>query len=157
MKKAVPSRAEVMKKVMSSYAPMPIHVISVLSPQTQSDHMVVQAAFNASPVTVNTSIMIDSGATTSFINQSFVDSHRIPTTPRQFPFAVHDVDGRSLGTVNREVTAHIRLGAHEERITLNVLSTGRYPVIFGLPWLKTSRCTHLFLKVTRIASSISKS
>src|ERR1700733_12340082 len=115
---------------MSSPVCNPI-VAGALS-SAQSKHLVIDTTLKLGKVTFSQKAMIDSGATSSFINQRYVTLHHIPTTPREFPMAVKDVDGRPLATVERQVKATLVLGNHSEEIIMDVVPTGRYPIILGI-------------------------
>ena len=80
--------------------------------------------------------MIDSGATSSFINKRYVDELHFPTQPRKEKIELRDIDGRPLGIVDRQVNANIRIGSHQENLQLDVAPVGRHPVVLGLPWLR---------------------
>jgi hypothetical protein len=80
--------------------------------------------------------LVDSGATSSFIHQTFVAQHNIPVVKKSTPVPVEVIDGRSIasGAITRE-TAPLELciGKHTEKIILNIISTPHHPVILGLP------------------------
>ena len=82
--------------------------------------------------------MIDSGATNSFLNQTFLDTTRIPKVQKDIPLEIQVIDGRpiSSGAITHH-TAPVKLliSGHEETISLDITSLGHYPVILGLPWL----------------------
>lgn len=50
---------------------------------------------------------------------------------------LRDIDGRSLGVADRVVDATIKINDHQEKITLDVAPTGRYPAVLGISWLRT--------------------
>lgn len=103
----------------------------------RSKHLVVPTKLQVDKVTTYPSALVDSGATSNFINHRFVDKHHLPTQPRAFPLPVQDIDGRRLGVLDKEVNGKLRMGNHEENITFDVAPTGRYPLVLGLPWMKT--------------------
>jgi hypothetical protein len=103
---------------------------------SHSRHMVVRTQIQNKQVTLAQQAMIDSGATSSFINQRYVTAHNIPTIPREFTMPVKDVDGRHLAVVDRQVRATLRVGQHQEEILLDVVPTGKYPIILGMTWLQ---------------------
>ncbi len=85
------------------------------------------------------STLVDSGATSSFIDQTFVAQHNIPVVKNSAPVPVEVIDGRTIasGAITHE-TAPLKLciGKHAEKIVLNIISTPHHPVILGLPWLE---------------------
>src|ERR1700753_4018573 len=111
---------------------------------SQFDHsecMKVQVKLLAGPVTALTTAMIDSGATNNFINQTLVEELSLPTQPRPFTMPVKDIAGRQLGVVDKQVKIKIKMANHEEELLLNVIGTGKHPIVLGLPWLKTHNPT----------------
>jgi len=86
------------------------------------------------------STLVDFGATSSFINQTFVARHNIPVVKKSALVPVEVIDGRTIafGVITHE-TAPLELciGKHAENIVLNIISTLHHPVILGLPWLET--------------------
>jgi len=85
------------------------------------------------------SALVDSGATSSFIDQTFVTQHNIPVVKKSTPVPVEVIDGRTIafGAITHETTPlELCIGKHAEKIVLNVISTPHHPVILGLPWLE---------------------
>jgi hypothetical protein len=88
---------------------------------------------------VPTFALIDSGATSNFVNESFVFDKSFPLKLLPIPRVLKVVDGRTIssGKVTHSVSSEFSIGnKHKERITLNVASIGQFPIILGLPWLK---------------------
>lgn len=79
--------------------------------------------------------MIDTRATSSFVNKKFVEKHQLETQPKEKVVPVKDVDRRPLGKIEEEVQAQLRIRSHSENITLDVAPIGNHLVILGLPWL----------------------
>jgi hypothetical protein len=85
------------------------------------------------------STLVDSSATSSFIDQTFVAQHNIPVVKKSTPVPVEVIDGRTItsGAITHETTPlELRIGKHVEKIVLNIISTPHHPVILGLPWLE---------------------
>jgi hypothetical protein len=85
------------------------------------------------------SALVDSGTTSSFINQTFVAQHNIPVVKKSTPVLVEVIDGRTIayGAVTHETTPlELCIGKHTEKIVLNIISTPHHPIILGLPWLE---------------------
>jgi len=85
------------------------------------------------------SALVDSGATSSFIDQTFVIQHNIPVIKKSTLVPVEVIDGRTIasGAITHETTLlELYIGKHTEKIVLNIISTPHHPIIFGLPWLE---------------------
>jgi hypothetical protein len=83
--------------------------------------------------------LVDSDATSSFINQTFVTQHNIPEVKKSTPVPVEVIDGKTIasGAITHEITPlELCIGKHAEKIVLNIISTPHHPIIFGLPWLE---------------------
>jgi hypothetical protein len=85
------------------------------------------------------SALVDSGATSFFIDQTFVAQHNIPVVKKSTRVPVEVIDGRTIafGAITHETT-HLEfcIGKHTEKIILNIISTPHHPIILGLPWLE---------------------
>ena len=70
--------------------------------------------------------MIDSGATGSFISESFARKHWLKTSLKRHPVALTVIDGRPIasGLVTHECRVNMRIGKHVEEIVLNVTNIG---------------------------------
>ncbi len=82
---------------------------------------------------------MDSGATSSFIDQTFVVQHNIPVIKKSTFVPVEVIDGRTIasGAITHETTPlELCIGKHTEKIVLNIISTPHHPIILGLPWLE---------------------
>jgi hypothetical protein len=83
--------------------------------------------------------LVDSGATSSFIDQTFVTQHNIHVVKKLIPVSVKVIDGKTItfGAITHETTPlELRIGKHAEKIVLNIISTPHHPIILGLPWLE---------------------
>jgi hypothetical protein len=85
------------------------------------------------------SALVDSGATSFFIDQIFVIQHNIPVIKKSTPIPVEVINGRTIasGGITHETTPlELCIGKHTEKIVLNIISTPHHPIILGLPWLE---------------------
>ncbi len=85
------------------------------------------------------SALVDSSATSSFINQTFVAQHNIHVVKKSTPIPIEVIDGRTIasGAITHETTPlELCIGKHTEKIILNIISTPHHPIILGLPWLE---------------------
>jgi hypothetical protein len=85
------------------------------------------------------STLVDSGATSSFIDQTFDAQHNIPMVKKSTPVPVEVIDGKTIasGAITHETTPlELCIGKHTEKIVFNIISTSHHPIILGLPWLE---------------------
>ncbi len=85
------------------------------------------------------SALVDSGTTSSFIDQTFVAQHNIHVVKKSTPVLVEVIDGRTIasGAITHETTPlELCIGEHAKKIVFNIISTLHHPVILGLPWLE---------------------
>jgi len=85
------------------------------------------------------SALVDSGATSSFIDQTFVAQHNIPMVKKLTPVPVEVIDGRTIASdaITHETTPlGLCIGKHTKKIILNIISTPHHPIILGLHWLE---------------------
>jgi hypothetical protein len=85
------------------------------------------------------SALVDSGATSSFIDQTFVVQHNIHVIKKSTPVPVEVIDGRTIasGAITHETTPlELCIGKHREKFVFNIISTLHHPIILGLPWLE---------------------
>ena len=82
--------------------------------------------------------LIDSGASSCFIDLDFVKNSKIQVLKKETPVMVEVVDGKALGTgkITEETTPLLfSILGHEEYISFNVIKSPSYPIILGIPWL----------------------
>jgi hypothetical protein len=83
------------------------------------------------------SALVDSGATSSFIDQTFVAQHNILVVKKSTPVPIEVIDGRTIASsvITHETTPlELCIGKHMEKIVLNIISTPHHPtslVCFG--------------------------
>ena len=85
--------------------------------------------------------LIDSGASSCFIDSSFVKKFKIPTKEKKFPIQVEAVDGRALGSGNitlETIPVLFKTSGHEEMISFHVINSPNYPIVLGMSWF----CMH---------------
>src|SRR5258708_33645848 len=82
-------------------------------------------------------MLLDSGATGMFINQSSVQKHQLETTPLPQPILIRNIDGspNENRSVMEEVHVTLHFGHHSERVHLAVANLGQQTVIIGHSWL----------------------
>jgi hypothetical protein len=85
------------------------------------------------------SALVDSGATSSFIDQTFVVQHNIPVIKKSTPVPVEVIDGRTIASgaiTHKKTPLELYIGKHAKKIVLNIISTPHHPIILGLLWLE---------------------
>ena len=115
--------------------PLPSLQISVTDPE---DPLILLVELSLNPP-VTTHALIDSGASGSFINTSFIEKHSIPLILKDTPRDLTVVDGHEISsgkvTHNTPILL-LTIGGHTESVTFDVTQLGNYPIILGLSWLK---------------------
>ncbi|SOV06442.1 uncharacterized protein UDID_17465 [Ustilago sp. UG-2017a] len=81
--------------------------------------------------------MIDSGATTNFIDSRFVTLHSLPLTLKPLTKTLLLADGKTQVIISKEVQLSCLVAElFPSDITFQVTDLGLCPIILGLPWLK---------------------
>ncbi len=78
------------------------------------------------------STLVDSGATSSFIDQTFVAQHNILVVKKSTHVPIEVIDGRTIasGAITHEITPlELCISKHTEKIDLNIISTPHHPII----------------------------
>ncbi|SOV04760.1 uncharacterized protein UDID_17177 [Ustilago sp. UG-2017a] len=82
-------------------------------------------------------VMIDSGATTNFIDLRFVTLHSLPLTSKPLTETLLLADGKTQVIISKEVQLSCLVAElFPSDITFQVTDLGLCPIILGLPWLK---------------------
>src|SRR5258706_16083312 len=126
------------REIKKPLAVVPLPAIYVLSKNSPcSLNIQVELTSLTSLTSVSTSVLLDSGATGMFINQSFVQKHQLETTPLPQPVLIHNIDGspNENRSVMEEVHITLCFGCHSERAHLVVANLGQQMVIVGHSWL----------------------
>lgn len=82
--------------------------------------------------------MVDSGATTKFINKRFVKENHVVTRKLGRPIPLYNID-RSLnknGSITEVAVLWMTIGDHSEKMVFTVTDIGPEDVIIGLDWLR---------------------
>uniref|UniRef100_A0A8C5P957 Gypsy retrotransposon integrase-like protein 1 n=1 Tax=Leptobrachium leishanense TaxID=445787 RepID=A0A8C5P957_9ANUR len=84
--------------------------------------------------------MIDSGASSCFIDVDFAAKSSIPVQNKRLPISIHLIDGSSLktGPVFQEtIPLQVHIGSkHVESLSFDVLPSNMFPLVLGIPWLR---------------------
>jgi hypothetical protein len=102
----------------------------------------VSLCFNST--SIHSHALLDSGASTCFIDKAFVCAHNIPTIRTSQPIPVEAIDGRALSSgavTETTIPLVLQIGAHQEELTFYLIATPRHPIVLGLSWLETHNPT----------------
>src|SRR5260221_6591141 len=123
------------KKPLATVPPPTIYILSKNSPC--SLNIQVKLTSLTLLTSISTLMLLDSGATGMFINQSFMQKHQPETTLLPQPVLMCNVNGspNENGSVTEEVHITLCFGHHSERAHLVVANLGQQMVIIGHSWL----------------------
>jgi hypothetical protein len=108
---------------------------------TSSSYFVFEAELSINSQVIKASILIDSGATGCFMDTTYFASFLSPSVPKNRPYDLELVDGTTTtsGPINSETPPmRVRLGSYDDYVTFDLLCSPRFPVILGLPWLRST-------------------
>ncbi|KAF9796506.1 hypothetical protein IEO21_10991 [Rhodonia placenta] len=82
--------------------------------------------------------MVDSGATTKFINKRFITENRVRTRKLKEPIPLYNIDGtlNKDGSISEVAVLQMQIGDHVEKTVFTVTDIGPEDVIVGLDWLR---------------------
>ncbi len=82
--------------------------------------------------------LLDSGCTSSAINRSFVNEHRLETRKVAVPIPVYNTDEtrNAGGDITDFIELRMTIGDHTEHIDLAIMNLGKKDVYLGHDWLK---------------------
>jgi hypothetical protein len=108
--------------------------LALAFPANHAPLMVVASLLNK---TIPAIAMVDSGASSTFIDEDFIKTHNLKTTKKAVPETLNLVDGNetSSGKITQEITLEMEIDAHLETVTFQVTKLADYPVILGKTWL----------------------
>src|SRR5258705_7582920 len=123
------------KKPLATVPPPAIYILSKNSPC--SLNIQVKLTSLTSLTSISMSVLLDSRATGMFINWSFMQKHRLETTPLPQPILMRNINGspNENGSVMEEVHITLCFGCHSERAHLVVANLRQQMVIIGHSWL----------------------
>jgi hypothetical protein len=87
---------------------------------------------------VKVRVLLDSEASTCFIDKDFADCHKLSLVTKKNLIPVEIIDGRPLvsGNVTHEIIPlYIVLKGHYSIIVFNIIKSSSNPVVLGLSWL----------------------
>jgi hypothetical protein len=80
-------------------------------------------------------VLIDSGATTNYLSESFVKQHGIYTEPTADTTHAVIADGTALSVTQAAPNLAVRIQEYSDTITANVMALDRYDLILSMAWL----------------------
>ena len=100
--------------------------------------MRIPVHLQAGSQSVDSSALVDCGATNNFIDISLVPRLRSAIRRLPQPLTAYNVDGTTNhhGTIKFSITATVYLSNYREKVTFLVTSLGSPRVILGITWLK---------------------
>ena len=81
--------------------------------------------------------LIDSGASSDFVDSRFAARFGFELTPKAEPSTLYVIDGRPIesGNVTHSCSVKVQVGGAPHSMSLDVTQLGAYPIILGMPWL----------------------
>lgn len=78
--------------------------------------------------------MVDSGASTIFLNKKFVEDNDVVTTelPKPIPLRNADNTANAIGQITHEAHLTLKIGEHEEEIVAAIADIGDDDLILGV-------------------------
>lgn len=127
----------------SQQAPVPIVETELLplrlcaTVSLQQSHMVIPLSLVIGHMAIDTYAMIDSGASTMFIDSKWARNHGILRIRKEVPqpiLAINDTVVR--GGTHKTVPLGVTVGPNSSSWSMEIADIPRYPVILGIEWLR---------------------
>ncbi len=115
----------------------PKRYISALSGKGKDLNIDVQIETLENRTQFSAKALVDSGCTSSTINQAFVEQHNIPTHATAAPIPVYNADGtkNSGGSITKYAEIHLTIRDHSKRIDLAITELSNKQIFLGHDWL----------------------
>ena len=114
-----------------------LSLASTLEPSSLP-HFTLSVALRHKQQTYRVTALIDSGASSNFVSQSFVQRHNIPTREKLTPTPLSSLNGEpftSEGVTHYSTDFTMNLDGHEEKLNFNIVPIQLYQIVLGIPWL----------------------
>ena len=111
---------------------------------TPSRGFTLQVSLCFESTSIQSHALLDSGASTCFIDISFIRAHNNPTVRTTQPISVEAIDGRVLSSgavTEATIPLVLQIGPHQEVLTFYLIATPRHLIVLGLSWLETHNPT----------------
>ena len=101
-------------------------------------HLVFPVTISDGKTTLKAKAMLDSGASSVFINESFVRKHGIRTQELEYPIMLRNADNsaNAIGYITQEASLRFEVNGHVEELSAAVANIGDDEVIVGIDWLR---------------------
>ena len=112
--------------------------VTISKTKEVKSHFHISCYLKGRHCTVKVAAMVDSGATTLFIDKKYADSQKMWQVPLENPIQLHNIN-RTLNearSITHKVKLRLIIGADEEQFKFYVTSLGPEKIILGLPWLR---------------------
>ena len=88
--------------------------------------------------TLKATAMLDSGASSIFINSRFVQRHELKTSELEYPILLRNADNteNAMGRITHEVLLDLEVRGHQEKVLASVADIGDDELIIGIDWLR---------------------
>ena len=116
-----------------------LNIYSVDSLQDKhSLNIIISVNHNQNDTTVETPVLIDSGAGGTFIDQNYVRKVGYKLTELETPVKAYNMEGteNKKGTIKNYVNLQFSLNGKEFQEQFYVTGLGKQKIILGLPWLR---------------------
>lgn len=107
------------------------------------NHFILPVSISFGSSILSTTAMIDCGATSNFIDSSFVSKHFIPIKTKSIPIPLNVIDGEPISsgpilshTIPLSLSISFDSFSHSEILPLNVIAMS-FPIVLGIPWLRS--------------------
>src|SRR6267154_4880245 len=117
---------------------LPRWYVVASTPSENSLHLKVKIVTTDTQQLISFMALLDCGATSLFMDKSFVDWNRITTRTLSRPIPVYNIDGtrNEAGSIREVVDVVLRYKDHSERVQFAVTGLGKQDAILGYTWLK---------------------
>ena len=124
------------QQVMNSDAALNSVIIS--KTKNTKSHSHIACLLKGRHRTTKVAAMVDSGATSLFIDCKFVNQHKMLLEPLKQPITLYNIDGslNEAGSITHKVRLLLKVGQDKEKFDFFVTSLRPEKVILGLPWLR---------------------
>ena len=103
------------------------------------DHLAIPCVLSFANTQISSEILLDTGATSNFIDQNYCIQNEIPLVTKESPSKIETIDGRPLASglvIQETLPILVSIGSHIEKVTFDVISLKHYPIILGMPWFR---------------------
>ena len=124
------------QQVMNSDAALNSVIIS--ETKNTKSHFHIACLLKGHHRTTKVAAMVDSGATSLFIDRKFVNQHKMLLESLEQPITLYNIDEslNEAGSITHKVRLLLNVGQDKEKFDFFVTSLGPKKVILGLPWLR---------------------